>query len=73
MSQSLMPTQQSPRGGKPGNSAFLTDRQVAMIDQALDSLGEFGEVRLVVEKRRLRFLVTVKSSDVLKLVLEDSP
>jgi hypothetical protein len=37
-----------------------------MIDEALSSLGEFGEVRLVVEKGHLRFLVTQKSYDALK-------
>ena len=45
---------------------FLTPRQVAMIDEALSSLGEFGELRLVVEKGRLRFLVTHQSFDALK-------
>jgi hypothetical protein len=37
-----------------------------MIDEALSSLGEYGEVRLVVEKGRLRFLITQKSFDALK-------
>ena len=45
---------------------FLTARQVAMIDEALSSLGEFGELRLVVERGRLRFLVTHQSFDALK-------
>ncbi len=45
---------------------FLQEHQVAMIDEALHSLGDFGEVRLVVEKGRLRFLVTQKSFDALK-------
>lgn len=45
---------------------FLQSHQIAMIDEALHSLGEFGEVRLVVEKGRLRFLVTQKSFDALK-------
>lgn len=50
-----------------GNSLqFLTPRQVQMIDEALASLDEYGEVRLIVEKRRLRFLVTQKSFDALK-------
>lgn len=35
-----------------------------MIEEALRSLGPFGEVRLVVEKGRLRFVVTSKSYDV---------
>ena len=45
---------------------FLKLSQISMIDEALDRLGEFGEVRLVVERGRLRFLVTEKSFDVLK-------
>lgn len=47
-------------------SRFLDSNQVAMIDEALASLGEFGEVRLIVEKGRLRFLVTQKSFDAQK-------
>jgi hypothetical protein len=46
--------------------AFLDPRQVSMVDEALNSLGEFGEVRLVVEKGRLRFLITQRSFDTLK-------
>jgi hypothetical protein len=45
---------------------FLKPSQISMIDEALDKVGEFGEVRLVVERGRLRFLVTEKSFDVLK-------
>jgi hypothetical protein len=45
---------------------FLQPRHIQMIDEALRSLGEYGEVRLVVEKGRLRFLVTEKSYDTLK-------
>lgn len=45
---------------------FLLPRHIQMIDEALCSLGEYGEVRLVVEKGRLRFLVTQKSYDTLK-------
>jgi hypothetical protein len=45
---------------------FLSPRQVQMIDEALASLDEFGEVRLIVEKGRLRFLATQKSFDALK-------
>ncbi len=51
---------------KPTALKFLRPDQIAMIDEALSSLGEFGEVRLVVEKGRLRFLVTQKSIDALK-------
>jgi hypothetical protein len=46
--------------------SFLEDVQIRMIDEALRSLGEYGEVRLVVEKGRLRFLITQKSFDALK-------
>lgn len=45
---------------------FLKPSQVRMIDEALGKIGEFGEVRLVVERGRLRFLVTEQSFDVLK-------
>jgi hypothetical protein len=42
---------------------FLLPKHIEMIDEALRSLGEYGEVRLVVEKGHLRFLVTQKSYD----------
>jgi hypothetical protein len=45
---------------------FLDPSQVEMIDEALAALGEFGEVRLVVERGRLRFVVTQNSHDALK-------
>jgi len=45
---------------------FLNKRQIAMIDEALSVLGEFGEIRLIVEKGRLRFIVTQTSIDALK-------
>ena len=45
---------------------FLNQRQIAMIDEALTGLGQFGEVRLIIEKGRLRFIVTQKSVDALK-------
>lgn len=45
---------------------YLSPNQVHMIDEALASLGDFGEVRLIIEKGRLRFLVTQKSFDALK-------
>lgn len=41
----------------------LDARQIEMIEEALRALGEYGEVRLVVEKGRLRFIVTQKSFD----------
>ena len=44
----------------------LQANQIAMIEEALRSVGEYGEVRLIVEKGRLRFLVTQRSIDTLK-------
>ena len=44
----------------------LSQEQVQMIEEALDSVGDFGEVHLVVEKGRLRFLVVQKSVDALR-------
>lgn len=40
---------------------YLTPSQIPMIDEALSTLGEYGELRLIVEKGRLHFLVTHKS------------
>ena len=45
---------------------FLRAAQVAMIDEALAAVGEFGEVHLIVENHRLRFVVTQRSADALK-------
>lgn len=45
---------------------FIEGQQVTMIDEAIGSVGEYGEVRLIVEKGRLRFLITQKSYDALK-------
>ena len=52
------------RGGSKDNS--LTKRQINMIQEAIDSVGEYGEVRLIVEKNRLRFVITQVSHDALK-------
>ena len=53
-------------GGYGPRLKYLKPEQLAMIEDALRNLGEYGEVRLVVEKGRLRFIVTQKSYDVLK-------
>jgi hypothetical protein len=45
---------------------FLRSSQIAMIDEALMAVGDFGEVRLIVEKGGLRFIVTQKSFDARK-------
>ena len=55
--------------GSNGDSCplnFLELKQVSMIDEALSAVGDYGEVRLIVEKGRLRFLITQKSFDTLK-------
>lgn len=44
-------------------SRFLQAREVEMIDEALNSLGDYGEVRLIIERGRLRFLITQRSFD----------
>ena len=50
----------------PRSLGFLNPSQIQMIDEALSALGEYGEVRLVVEKGRLRFVVTQDSHDALR-------
>jgi len=52
------------RGGL--NLRNLSNAHIRMIDEALATVGEFGEVHLVVNKGRLRFLITQKSYDALK-------
>ena len=52
--------------GKTHQLKFLHPQQVVMIDEALAALEDFGEIRLIIEKKRLRFLVTQKSFDALK-------
>lgn len=62
-----MPLSKINRADQEDNTLnFLNQRYIEMIDEALSGLGEFGEVRLVVEKGRLRFIVTQKSVDALK-------
>jgi len=45
---------------------FLQPISIQMIEEALAAVGDYGEVRLIVEKGRLRFLVTQKSYDILR-------
>jgi hypothetical protein len=42
---------------------FLNQAQVVMVDEALCELGDYGELHLVVDKGRLRFIVLQKSYD----------
>jgi hypothetical protein len=59
------------QGIKSQKSNSLDPEQIALIEEALSTVGDYGEVRLIVEKGRIRFLVTQKSLDVLKWRLED--
>ncbi len=63
-------TQTDTRGNHGNNDRlelkFLASSQIPMIDEALAAVGEFGEVRLIVERGRLRFVVTQKSFDAQK-------
>jgi hypothetical protein len=52
--------------GRPVAYRILLPRYIEMIDEALAALEDYGEVRLIVERGRLRFLVTQKSYDLLK-------
>lgn len=45
---------------------FLSESQVRMVDEALSAVGDYGEVRLVVQKGRVRYVVIEKSHDALK-------
>ena len=49
---------------------FLSSRQVRMIDDLLQSIGDFGEVHLEVRNGKLRFASRTESIDALKY--EDS-
>jgi hypothetical protein len=48
-----------------GTLTVLTLHQVALVDRALAALGDFGEVRLVKHKGKLRYIVRVESKDLL--------
>jgi hypothetical protein len=58
-------TQNTPAQECQRTSRLASD-QIRMIEEALEDVGEFGEVRLVVEKGKLRFLVVQRSLDILK-------
>ena len=62
----IWPDKKMPSQDNCSGYHFLQPKHIQMIDEALCSLGDFGEVRLVVEKGRLRFLVMQKSFDALK-------
>lgn len=41
----------------------MTPRQVTMVDLALAEIGDFGEVRLILQKSRVRFIEKLQSMD----------
>ena len=45
---------------------ILNESQIQLLESALREVGEFGEVRLIVNKGRLRFVVTQRSHDALE-------
>jgi len=46
---------------------FLTPKEINVIDDLLTSVAPFGEVRLAVQKGKLRFVSSVKSHDAFEL------
>lgn len=46
---------------------FLTPKEISVIDDLLASVSPFGEVRLAVQKGKLRFVSSVKSHDAFQL------
>jgi hypothetical protein len=60
------PHTQASEIGNISSPRFLKPDQVAMIDDAICALGEYGEVRLVIDKGRLRFIIMQKSYDAQK-------
>lgn len=56
-----------PEDNSSSGTNHLTQEQLRLIDRALGSIPGFGEVRLVVEKGKLRFLVVQKSYDAINI------
>ena len=48
-----------------GRLKFLNPETASLIDRALQEVGDFGEVRLLVEKGRLRFIQKTRSEKVI--------
>ena len=48
------------------SSSSLYPDQIEMIEEAMTCAGEYGEVRLIIERGRLRFVVVERSFDALK-------
>lgn len=59
-------TQTGRPAGTENGARGLLPEQIAMINEALGAIGEYGEVRLVIEKGQIRFLEVIHSYDALK-------
>lgn len=59
-----MPENEKVTGANPPLLKILKPFDVAAIDEALGQIGLYGEVHLVVENGRLRFIRTVRSEAV---------
>ena len=53
------------------NKAHLSKQQITLIEKALQSISDFGEIRLIVEKGNLRFFVVQKSYNALDVTDKD--
>jgi hypothetical protein len=65
MKKDLIPMDEANNELSLNNRKFLDGAQIEMINEALEKIGDFGEIRLVVQNGRLRFIVTQKSMDAL--------
>jgi hypothetical protein len=63
--KSFEPTHEIDHSRNRHGYRFLDPRQIDLIDAALCKLGAYGEVHLVVEKGRLRFIIMQTSHDAL--------
>ena len=55
------PAESSPPLDRHGNFRLLTPDAVIRIEQALQAVGEYGEVSLIVTKGRLRYIEITQS------------
>ncbi|HNR46023.1 MAG TPA: hypothetical protein PKO03_03075 [Anaerolineaceae bacterium] len=68
MSDTTLPPVKKDEKTQPADDIrFLQPEQILLIDHALEQVGQFGEVRLIVEKGKLRFIEISQSMDVTKL------
>ncbi len=63
MNENLSRNKPNAKAGKLKPLKFLGRPQIKMIGAALDAVGPYGEVQLILEKGRLRFVVTKNSHD----------